>query len=247
MQALGIDIGGSGIKGAPVDLLTGELVAKRKRIKTPESSTPDSVTGILQQIVEYHDYSGPIGVTVPGVVVHGTVLTAANIDQGWIGYDASRAMTDALGMPVTVINDADAAGLAEEEYGAAKGHTGVCLLLTFGTGIGSALIHDGVLLPNTELGHIEFKGMDAEHYAAGRLVKRDNHDIDWWASRVNELLQHIDLILAPDTVVFGGGISKRFDDFSHHFETRAEIVPAVLRNNAGIVGAAMAAMGKGTT
>ena len=247
MQALGIDIGGSGIKGAPVDLSTGELTAKRKRIKTPDASTPESVNDILAEIVESHAWHGPIGVTVPGVVMGGTVLTAANIDNGWIGYDAAAAMTNALGMPVTVINDADAAGLAEEKFGAAKGHTGVCLVLTFGTGIGSALIHDGVLIPNTELGHLEFKGMDAEHYAAGRLVKRDNHDVDWWAKRVNELLQHIDLILAPDIVVFGGGISKRFDDFSHHFDTRAEIVPAVLRNNAGIVGAAMAAVGEGTS
>lgn len=245
MQALGIDIGGSGIKGAPVDLSTGELAAKRLRIKTPESSTPDSVMGILREIVAHHGYSGPVGVTVPSVVINGTVITAANIDKSWIGFDAAASMSDALGMPVTVLNDADAAGLAEERFGAAMDHSGVCLLLTFGTGIGSALIHDGVLIPNTELGHLEFKGMEAEHYAAGRLVKRDNHDIDWWAKRVNELLQHLDLVLAPDTIVFGGGISKRFDDFSHHFQTRAEVVPAVLRNNAGIVGAAMAATGEG--
>ena len=146
MQALGIDIGGSGIKGAPVDLTTGELVAKRKRIKTPDSSTPDTVTDILREIIDYHGYEGPVGVTLPSVVIGGKVLTAANIDKGWIGYEAAASLTDALGMPVTVINDADAAGLAEEKYGAAKAHSGVCLVLTFGTGIGSALIHNGVLV-----------------------------------------------------------------------------------------------------
>lgn len=241
VESLGIDIGGSGIKGAPVDLAIGELAEKRKRITTPQPSTPESVIEVVQEVVEHHRWTGPVGITVPSVVIDGVVWTAANIDDAWIEFDAQSAFEEALGVPVAVINDADAAGLAEARYGAAKGHDGVCLVLTFGTGIGSALLNDEVLSPNSELGHLKFRGMEAEEYAAARLVERDNMNIDWWASRVNELLQHLDLILTPKTIVFGGGISKRFDDFAHFFDTRAEVVPAVLRNNAGIVGAAMAA------
>ncbi|MGI9586309.1 MAG: polyphosphate--glucose phosphotransferase [Acidimicrobiia bacterium] len=241
MIALGIDVGGSGVKGAPVDLATGEFVADRHRIKTPRPATPESVIDTIVAIVEHHRWDGPVGVALPAVVEDGVAQTAANIDDAWIGFDARSSISAALGTPVTVINDADAAGLAEARYGAAKGHPGVCLLLTFGTGIGSALIVDGVLVPNTELGHLEFRGMQAEQYAAGRLVERDNMDIDWWALRVNELLQHLDLVLSPHTVVFGGGISKRFEEYADVFDTHAEIIPARLRNNAGIVGAAIAA------
>lgn len=241
MNALGIDIGGSGIKGAVVDLETGKLSSDRHRIKTPNESSPSTVIDVLREIVAYHEWSGPIGVTFPGVVIDGVVWTAANVDDRWIGYDARVELAEALGEPVVVLNDADAAGLAEARYGAAKGRNGVCIVLTFGTGIGSAMLLDGVLCPNSELGHLEFKGMAAEDYAAGRLVKRDHMDIDWWAERVNELLQHIERILTPKTIVFGGGISKRFETIDHHLETRADVVPAQLRNNAGIVGAAMAA------
>lgn len=241
VETLGVDIGGSGIKGAPVDLSLGTLTAERKRIKTPDPSTPGSVIEVVQEIIRHHDWHGPVGITVPSVVIDGVVWSAANIDKGWVGLEAQAAFEDALGLPVAIINDADAAGLAEARYGAARGHKGVCLLLTFGTGIGSALLNDEVLSPNTELGHLKFRGMEAEQYAAARLVERDNMNIDWWASRVNEFLQHLDLVLTPKTIVFGGGISKRFDDFSQFFDTRAEVVPAVLRNNAGIVGAAMAA------
>jgi polyphosphate glucokinase len=238
---MGIDIGGSGIKGAPVDLSTGELIGQRHRIDTPEDSSPGSVVHVLRQVVSIHGWEGPVGVTFPGVVIDGTVLTAANMDKRWVGFDADREIREELGMPVSVLNDADAAGLAEVTYGAARGRSGMCLVLTFGTGIGSAIINDGVLVPNSELGHLEFKGMEAEHYAAARLVKRDNMDIEWWAERVNELLAYLERILSPRTIVFGGGISKRFDEIAPHLETRAEIVPATLRNNAGIVGAAMAA------
>ena len=241
METLGIDIGGSGIKGAPVDLTIGELTAKRVRIKTPVPSTPENVIAVVQDIIRQHEWTGPVGIAIPSVVIDGVVCTAANIDDGWIGFDAKAAFEKALDLPVAVVNDADAAGMAEARHGAAKGHEGVCLVLTFGTGIGSALLNDEVLSPNTELGHLKFRGMEAEQYAAARLVERDNMNIDWWASRVNEFLQHLDLVLTPKTIVFGGGISKRFDDFSPFFDTRAEVVPAVLRNNAGIVGAAMAA------
>lgn len=241
MISFGVDIGGSGVKGAPVDLTTGELAADRLRIPTPSPSSPRNVVDAVREVVQGHEWNGPLGVTVPGVVIRGTVLTAANIDSGWVGFEAEAAISDSLGLPVTVVNDADAAGIAEVEYGDHDAHDGVVLVLTFGTGIGSALVHNGVLVPNTEFGHLEFHGMAAEEYAAGRLVKRDKMDIDWWATRVNEFLQHMELILSPTRIVFGGGISKRFEEFSSLIETRAEVVPARLRNNAGIVGAAMVA------
>ncbi len=241
MQVFGVDVGGSGVKGAPVDLGTGSLAAERLRIPTPQPSTPDAVSDGIAQIIESHRWDGPVGVTIPGVVRSGVVETAANIDAGWIGFDAAAMLTERLQMPVTVLNDADAAGLAETQYGAAKGAGGVVILLTFGTGIGSAYLYDGRLIPNTELGHLIFKGQKAEHYAAGRLVKRGELEIDWWATRVDELLAYIEELFWPDLFVFGGGISKRFETYSHHFTTQAPIVPAVLRNQAGIVGAAFAA------
>lgn len=244
MQALGIDIGGSGVKGAIVDVTSGKLASDRHRIPTPQPSTPDAVIDVVSDIVRFHEWSGPIGVTVPSVVMDGVVMTAANIDDGWIDFDAAAALSEALGRDVVVLNDADAAGMAEVRHGAARDTSGVCIVLTFGTGIGSAIINDGVLVPNSELGHLHFRGMEAEEYAAGRLVKRENMDIDWWSERVNELLQHIDLILSPRTIVFGGGISKRFAIIAPHLRTRATVVPAQLRNNAGIVGAAMAATGR---
>jgi polyphosphate glucokinase len=241
VQVFGIDVGGSGVKGAPVDLQTGDLAANRLRIPTPRPSTPEAVAGAIAQIVESHGWNGPVGVTIPSVVRSGVVETAANIDDGWVGLDAAAMLSDRLEMPITVVNDADAAGLAEARYGAAKGVDGVVILLTFGTGIGSAYLHDGRLIPNTELGHLIFKGQKAEHYAAGRLVKRGELEIDWWARRVDELLGYIEELFWPDLFVFGGGISKRFETYSHHFTTQAPIVPAVLRNQAGIVGAAFAA------
>lgn len=241
MEVFGVDIGGTGVKGAPVDLVTGTLVRKRTRIPTPQPSTPAAVTEAIVQIVEKHGWNGPIGVTVPGVVQNGIVETAANIDAGWVGFDACTRLSDRLKMPVTVLNDADAAGLAEAQFGAARDQSGVVILLTFGTGIGSAYLYGGRLIPNTELGHLKFKGQKAEQYAAGRLVKRGDLEIDWWAKRVNEVLLYIEELFWPDLFVVGGGISKRFESYSHHFSTRAKIMPAVLRNKAGIVGAAYAA------
>jgi polyphosphate glucokinase len=241
VQVYGVDVGGSGVKGAPVDLTTGQLAAPRTRIPTPKPATPEAVTEAIAEVVASHGWSGPIGVTVPGVVLDGVVQTAANIGKGWIGFDAATALAERLGMPVKVLNDADAAGLAEVTYGAAKGETGVVLLLTFGTGIGSAYLYEGKLIPNTELGHLKFKDGSAEEYAAGRLVKRGDLDIEWWAQRVDEVLDYLDDLFWPDLFIFGGGISKRFEDYSHLLDTRARIVPAELRNQAGIVGAALAA------
>lgn len=241
MQVFGVDVGGSGVKGAPVDLETGALVGERLRIPTPQPSTPAAVASAIVEIVQAHGWSGPVGVTIPGVVRAGVIETAANIDNGWVGLDAAAMLSDRLEMPATILNDADAAGLAEARYGAARGVDGVVILLTFGTGIGSAYLHNGRLIPNTELGHLIFKGQKAEHYAAGRLVKRGDLDIDWWAARVNELLAYIEELFWPDLFVVGGGISKRFESYSYQFTTQARIVPAVLRNQAGIVGAAFAA------
>ena len=239
MTAFGIDIGGSGIKGAPVDLRSGMLSAARHRVPTPESRTPADIIGAVRQIVEFHEWQSAIGITVPGVVIDGVVRSAANISPEWVDYPVERELESAMGVPVSVMNDADAAGIAEVTYGAGKDADGVVLLLTFGTGIGSALINDGALVPNTELGHLQFKGMEAEQYAASRLVKHEGLDLDTWAQRAQEFLVHVERLFAPRLIIFGGGISKRFHDFGHIFETSAPVVPAVLRNNAGIVGAAM--------
>jgi len=239
VTAFGIDIGGSGVKGAPVDLRSGTLAGKRHRIPTPAAGTPEAIISAVADVIAFHEWDGPVGITVPGVVINGVVTSAANISPDWINYPAEREMSDDLGVPVSVLNDADAAGLAESTFGAGRDIAGLAMMLTFGTGIGSALINNGSLLPNTELGHLEFKGMVAEHYAASRLVEHEGLDLGTWALRVQEFLVHLERIFSPDVIIFGGGISKRFDDFGQFFQITAPVVPAVLRNNAGIVGAAM--------
>jgi polyphosphate glucokinase len=241
VQVFGVDIGGSGVKGAPVDLKQGKLAGKRKRIKTPRPSTPDAVADVVKEVVDTFDWKGPFGVTVPAVVQDGVVRSAANIDAAWIDTDGVALLEKRLNGPVTLLNDADAAGLAEDRYGAGRDVDGLVLVLTFGTGIGSALVYRGRLVPNSELGHLEFRGMEAEHYCAARLVEEDDMDVTWWTRRVDEYLNYLERILTPDLIVFGGGISKRFDEFSDLLVTRAPVVPAELRNNAGIVGAALAA------
>ncbi|WP_019587084.1 polyphosphate--glucose phosphotransferase [Deinococcus apachensis] len=240
---LGIDIGGSGIKGAPVDTSSGKLTAERHRIPTPEGARPDAVKDVVAELVRHFGHQGPVGVTFPGIVQHGKTLSAANVDKGWIGLDADALFTQATGRDVTLINDADAAGLAEAQFGAGAGVSGVVMLLTFGTGIGSALIHDGILVPNTELGHLWLKGdREAEAWASDRARERD--DLNWkqWAKRASTYLQHVEGLFSPDLFIIGGGISKKAEKWQEHVKTeRTKLVPAALQNEAGIVGAAMMA------
>ena len=241
MHALGIDIGGTGIKGAPVDVTTGKLLADRQKIATPRPAVPDAVADVVKQLTASFNWSGPVGITFPGVVADGVTRTAANLDQAWIGVDAGELFGKATSQPVRVLNDADAAGVAEMTFGAGVGETGTVLMLTFGTGIGSALFTQGVLVPNTEFGHIEIRGQDAEKRASEKA--KELHDLSWgkWAGRVDEYLQHIEALLSPHLIIVGGGISKQSDKWVPRLTgIRARIVPATLLNNAGIVGAAMA-------
>jgi len=241
MQGYGIDIGGSGIKGAPVDLGKGAFTAERIRIETPTSSTPEAVADIVADIVGQHGWSGPLGCTFPAVVQHGVVRTAANVDKGWIGTDLAALMSEKLGQQVIGVNDADAAGLAEVRYGAAKGHDGIVLMITLGTGIGTALIYNGTLVPNSELGHLEVKGRDAETRASDAARERDDLSWDKWAKRLGQYLRHLEDLLWPDLIVVGGGVSKKAAKFLPQVELRTKIVPAELLNEAGIVGAALLA------
>ncbi len=242
MEALGIDVGGTGIKAAPVDLETGKRLTKRLRIPTPRPSTPEAVYEVFDQLIAHFEWTGPIGCAVPSVVRGGVVYTAANTDDGWIGRNAGADLAERYGRPITMLNDADAAGLAENTFGAAAELEGTVLLLTLGTGIGSALFTDGVLVPNTELGHLEFKGQDAELYAAARVVDRGVTEREW-AERLNEYINYVEDVLSPDHFVLGGGISKNFDRYSDLLSTNATIRPARFRNRAGIIGAALATGG----
>jgi polyphosphate glucokinase len=241
MHALGIDIGGTGIKAAPVDVTTGKLLADRQKIETPRPAVPEPVADVVKKLTTAFNWSGPIGITFPGVVTDGVTRTAANLDPAWIGYDAASLFGQATGNAVRVLNDADAAGVAEMRFGAGLGQNGTVLMLTFGTGIGSALFIKGILVPNTEFGHIEIRGRDAESRASERA--KELHDLSWgnWAGRVDEYLQHIEALLSPSLIIVGGGISKQSDKWVPRLTgIRARIVPAALLNNAGIVGAAMA-------
>jgi polyphosphate glucokinase len=240
-HVLGIDIGGSGIKGAPVNTTTGKLISERFRIPTPQPSTPAAVAAAVGELAKHFAWTGPIGATMPGVVKAGTLLTAANIDKGWIGTNAAELFGAATGSTVTVINDADAAGIAEMRFGAGKGRTGVVVMITLGTGIGCAVFNDGVLLPNTELGHIEIRGKDAETRSSARVKEERDESWSKWAKRVDEYLDHLDDLLWPDLIIIGGGVSKNADKFFPHLTTRAELVTATLQNDAGIVGAAVVA------
>ena len=247
MQALGIDIGGTGIKGAPVDLATGQLLAERKKLATPHPSTPESVTEVVREVAQSFGWTGPVGATFPGVVTNGTIRTAANVDKSWIGTDAASMFGKALGTDVVVLNDADAAGIAEMTFGAGVGAKGSVLMLTFGTGVGSALFTDGVLVPNTEFGHIEIRGKDAESRASER--GKTEHDWGWkeWTQRVSEYLQRMEALLSPGLIIVGGGISKEGDKWIPLLTgVQAKVVAATLHNDAGIVGGAMAAAGLAT-
>ncbi len=243
MNVFGVDIGGSGIKGAPVDLERGEIAEERFKVLTPRPATPEAVAEAVRQVVEHFGPPrGSVGATFPGVVVDGTTRTAANVDKGWIGQDAAELLGGAVGVPVTLLNDADAAGLAEMTYGAGKGRTGTVIVLTFGTGIGSAVFTGGRLVPNTELGHLELRGHDAETRASTRAKDEEGLNWDRWAKRVGRYLAHVEMLFSPELFVIGGGVSRKAEKFLPLLEgVSAEVVPARLQNNAGIVGAAMAA------
>ncbi len=241
--ALGIDIGGSGIKGAPVDLATGELLQARLKIATPAKSTPEAIARIVDHIADEFtdDLPGdaPIGVTIPGVVQHGVVRTAANIDKSWIDADGEKIFSEAIGRRCLLVNDADAAGVAEQRYGAAKGRQGLVVLTTLGTGIGIALLHNGVLIPNCEMGHMELDGHDAETRAASSIKEREDLSYaDWATKRLQPYYAKLESLLWPDLFVVGGGISRKSDKFLPLLKVRTPIIPAQLENQAGIVGAA---------
>ena len=246
-QPFGVDFGGSGIKGAPVDTATGEFAAERRRIETPRPATPEAVADVVAQLVDRPEVASdaPIGVTVPGIVRRGVVRSAANIDASWIGVDADQLFTERLGRPVTVVNDADAAGYAEAVLGAAQGKEGLVVVTTLGTGIGSALIHEGVLVPNSELGHLEIDGHDAETRAANGVRERDGLSWEEWARRLTRYYGVVERLLSPDLFVVGGGVSKHAAKFLPLVEVETPLIPATLRNTAGIVGAALLAQDEG--
>lgn len=242
---LGIDIGGSGIKGAPVDLTVGDFAADRVRIPTPEHSTPANVAEVVAQIVDaFADQIGdsPVGITIPAVVTHGITRSAANIDRSWIDAPAEQIFAERLGRAVVLVNDADAAGVAEVKYGAAQGNDGIVLVTTLGTGIGSALIHRGVLVPNTELGHLEIDGYDAEKRAAASVRTNENLSYEEYAPRLQRYYERVEALFWPDMFVVGGGVSKDADKFLPLLNLKTPIVPATLRNRAGIIGAAWMAL-----
>jgi polyphosphate glucokinase len=242
-HAVGVDFGGSGIKGAPVDIERGEFSADRVRIPTPEHATPENVADVVDELFDELDLdkSLPVGITIPGVVRRGVVGSAANIDSSWIDADADALFTEKLDRPVTVVNDADAAGLAEARYGAARDCDGLVVVTTLGTGIGTALIHRGVLIPNSELGHIEVDGHDAETRAANSAREREELSWEDWAERLTAYYAMVEKLLSPDLFVVGGGVSKKADKFIGRIGVVTPLVAAELRNTAGIVGAALLA------
>jgi polyphosphate glucokinase len=241
MAILGIDIGGSGVKGAPVDTVQGELLEERYRVVTPQPSDVTSVVEAVAEVAGRFTGFDRVGVTFPGVVVDGVIRTAANMDKSWIDAPAAKLFTDRLGKPVSVLNDADAAGVAEVAFGAGRGQRGLIMMLTFGTGIGSALFLDGRLIPNTELGHLELDGKDAEQRASDRVREADDMSWEKWAGRVQEYLRHVEMLLSPRLFVIGGGVSKKSDKFFPLIDIRTPMVAATLLNNAGIIGAAVTA------
>lgn len=239
-HACGVDIGGSGVKGAIVNLETGEFVGERIRIETPQPATPDAVADVVRQVVEGLGVSAdmPIGVTVPAPVIHGVVPFIANLDEAWAGINVNELMAKHLGRPAVVFNDADAAGLAEVAYGAAKGVDGLVIVTTLGTGIGSAMVMNGVLIPNTELGHLEIDGHDAETRASAAQRTLQDLSFKKWAKRLQRYYSHVEMLFSPDLFVVGGGVSKKHEKFMPLLDLKTPMVPAQLFNTAGIVGAA---------
>ena len=242
-KAFGIDIGGSGIKGAPVDLSTGELAADRVRIATPQPSTPEAVAETVAQLLGSFDLDAdmPVGVTFPAVIQAGVALTAANVDDSWIGTDVDALLTERTGHDVFVVNDADAAGIAEMKFGAGRDSSGVVMVITLGTGVGSATFVDGTLVPNTELGHLLLHGDSAERYMASSIREKEELDWETWAGRLQEYFSHVEFLFSPTRIIVGGGVSKKHQKFLPLLDLKTEIVPAELRNEAGIVGAAVLA------
>jgi len=241
MEVLGIDIGGTGIKGAPVDTSSGELKAERFRLLTPKPSTPEKVVEVIHKIIRHFDWQGAVGAGFPGVVKAGKIFTAANVDKSWVGVHLQEMLEQKTGCQAKVINDADAAGLAEMHFGAGRNKSGKVMLFTLGTGIGSALFVDGKLVSNTELGHLEMRGKDAERYAAESV--RIKKDLSWkkWGKRVAEYLEMIEKLFSPDVIILGGGAIKKYDKFADQLDhLSAEIIPAQNGNLAGILGAAIA-------
>lgn len=243
MEILGIDVGGSGIKGAPVDVSSGKLLTERFRLETPQPATPKAIAQTVSEVAAVFKWSGPIGCAFPARIKSGTVCTAANIDKSWIGTDAASLFQKATGCPTVVINDADAAGLAEIAFGAGRERDGVVLMLTFGTGIGSGLFMDGELVPNIELGHLFLDGRVAEHLSADSARKREQLSWEAWAARVQNYLDHVEFVFAPDHIIMGGGVSrpKKRELYFHLLKTEANLIPAQFQNEAGIAGAAYAA------
>lgn len=239
MHILGVDIGGTGIKGAIVDTQTGELVTERHRFPTPTPATPQSVGQTLAQLAEHFNWQGPIGCGFPATVHKGVAKTASNIDPSWINTDVAAVFREATGHPCYIVNDADAAGLAEMQFGAGAGHPGVVLMITVGTGIGSAVFTQGKLLPNTEFGHLLLGDTIAEHYASARV--REAQELSWkkWGRRFNKYLQRLEFLMSPDLIILGGGVSKKFEKYQGLLEVEAQVLPATALNQAGIVGAAL--------
>lgn len=245
MKVLGIDIGGTGIKGAVVDTKQGKLITERYRIPTPHPATPEAIIDTVVQLIREFDWKGPIGCGFPAAVRHEIVKTASNIDKTWIGVNAAKQIKKATKCPTHLINDVDAAGMAEMKFGAGKNEKGTTLMIAAGTGIGSALFIDKQLVPNTELGFIQLHGMPGEHYASNSVRKSENLDLEEWAKRFNEYLQRLEALFWPDLFILGGGISKQFESYEQYFDLDTKIVPAESRNHAGIIGAALAAKKEG--
>jgi polyphosphate glucokinase len=242
MNILGIDIGGTGIKGAPVNTDDGKLLTERFRVLTPQPATPEAVAECVAEVAQHFNWEDRAGCGFPAVIKQGVAMTAANIDPTWIGTDAKTIFEQKARCKMTVINDADAAGLAEMRFGAGRGHNGVVLVVTLGTGIGTALFVKGELVPNTELGHVEIRGKDAERRASDRV--RIKKDLSWqeWGHRVDEYLDRIEHLLWPDLIIIGGGASKNHAKFIPQLSVQAQVVPAQMLNEAGIVGAALAVL-----
>lgn len=239
MEILGIDVGGSGIKGAVVETKNGKLISERIRIETPQPATPELVSETIATLVKQLKYKGSIGVGFPAAIIQGVVKTASNIDKSWIGVNANKLFSKSTKCHVFTLNDADAAGIAEDKYGGGKNIEGVVIIITIGTGVGTAFFSNGRLVPNTEVGHIVMpNGLKAEHYVSDFVRQRDDLSWDVWTSRMNEYLEYLENLFYPDLIIVGGGISKKSDKFLEGIKTRSKVIPAKLLNNAGIIGAA---------